>query len=53
MKELDPLVFLSVFQEMLGFWLWIMLAAAAVGLVAFVALLVRERSLVSRRLVLS
>lgn len=53
MKELDPLVFLSVFQEMLGFWLWIMLAAAVVGVVAFVALLVRERGLVSRRLVQS
>jgi len=53
MKELDPLVFLSVFQEMLGLWLWVMLAAAAVSLVAFVALLMRERILVSCRLVLS
>jgi hypothetical protein len=51
MKELDPLVFLSVFQEMLGFWLWIMLATAVLGVAAFVALLVRERGLVSRRLV--
>jgi hypothetical protein len=53
MKELDPLMFLSVFQEMLGFWLWIMLAAAVLVVSAFFALLVRERGLVSRRLVLS
>lgn len=53
MKELDPLVFLSVFQEMLGVWLWIMLAAAVAGVVGFVALLLHERRLVSRRLVLS
>jgi hypothetical protein len=53
MKELDPLVFVFVFQEMLGVWLWVMLAAAVVGLAAFVALLLRERRLVSRRLVLA
>jgi len=51
MKELDPLVFLSVFQEMLGPMLWIMLLVAVLGIVAFLALLVRERGLVSRRLV--
>ncbi len=51
MKDLDPLVFLAVFQEMLGPLLWIMLLLAVVGLVAFLALLVRERGLVSRRLV--
>lgn len=51
MKELDPWVFVSVFQEMLGFWLWIMLLGAlAVGL-AFVVLVVREKTIVSRRLV--
>lgn len=53
MKELDPLVFLSVFQEMLGFWLWVMLAAGLLAAVAFVALVVRERGIVSRRLVWS
>lgn len=51
MKELDPLVFLSVFQEMLGFWLWLLLLAGALCAVAFLALLVRERQLVSRRLI--
>jgi hypothetical protein len=51
MKDLDPWVFVAVFQEMLGFWLWIMLLGAlAVGL-AFVVLVVREKTIVSRRLV--
>lgn len=53
MKELDPLVFLSVFQEMLGFWLWVMLLGGLLVAVAFVALVVRERGIVSRRLVWS
>jgi len=51
MKELDPMVFLAVFQEMLGPMLWVMLLAAVAAVVAFVALLVRERGIVSRRLV--
>lgn len=53
MKELDPLVFLAVFQEMLGVWLWIMLLVGVVGLAAFVALVMREKGIVSRRLVRS
>jgi hypothetical protein len=53
MKELDPMVFLAVFQEMLGFWLWVAVLVGVVGAVAFVMLLVRERGLVSRRLVQS
>ncbi len=51
MKELDPMVFLAVFQEMLGPMLWVMLLAAVLAVAAFVALLVRERGIVSRRLV--
>lgn len=51
MKELDPLVFLSVFHEMLGPLLWLMLLLAVGGSVAFAVLLVREKGLVSRRLV--
>jgi len=51
MKELDPLVFLAVFQEMLGPWLWVLLALALGLTGAFGALLWRERRLVSRRLV--
>lgn len=53
MKELDPMVFLAVFQEMLGAWLWIGLLLGALAAVACVALLLRERRIVSRRLVLS
>ncbi len=53
MKELDPMVFLAVFQEMLGPMLWVMLLVAVLGVAAFAALLVREGGLVSRRLVQS
>ena len=53
MKELDPMVFLAVFQEMLGIWLWIFLLAGIAIAVAFVALLVREKGIASRRLVRS
>ena len=51
MKELDPMVFLAVFQEMLGPMLWVMLFAALAAVVAFVALVMREKGIVSRRLV--
>jgi hypothetical protein len=51
MKELDPSVLLAVFLEMLGPMLWVMLGIALIAIVAFVALLVRERGIVSRRLV--
>lgn len=51
MKELDPIILLAVFQEMLGPLLWLLLAVVVLGLLAFVALLVREKGLVSRRLV--
>lgn len=53
MRDLDPLVLLAVFQEMLGPLLWVLLVAAIVGLTAFVSLLVRERRVHARRLVLS
>lgn len=53
MKELDPLVLLAVFQEMLGPLLWVLLAVVVLGLLAFIALLVREKGLVSGRLVRS
>jgi hypothetical protein len=51
MKELDPWVFVSVFQEMLGFWLWAMLLGALAVVLAFVFLVVWEKTIVSRRLV--
>ncbi|MFA7437068.1 DUF5368 domain-containing protein [Castellaniella sp.] len=51
MNELDPLVLLAVFQEMLGPLLWVLLAVVLLGTLAFAALLVRERRLVANRLV--
>lgn len=53
MKELDPIILLAVFQEMLGPFLWFLLAIVVIGTVAFLALLVRERKIVSRRLMWS
>ena len=53
MKELDPLVFLAVFQEMLGPFLWLMILVIIAGTAAFVALLIKERTINSRRLVLA
>lgn len=53
MKELDPWVFLAVFQEMLGPWLWIGLSAAVILCVLFIRILMKERHVVSRRLVQS
>ncbi len=53
MKELDPLVFLAVFEEMLGAWLWVGLAGAAVALAAFLYVLLRDRGFRPRRLVWS
>ncbi len=51
MKDLDPMVFLAVFQEMLGPLLWLLPLLAVGGVLAFVSLLVKEKGLVSRRLV--
>jgi hypothetical protein len=51
MKELDPLVLLAVFQEMLGPLLWILVLASVAATAAFVILLVREKGIVSPRLV--
>lgn len=51
MKELDLLVFLAVFQEMLGPLLWVLLAIVVLGTAAFLVLLVRERGVLPRRLV--
>ena len=53
MKDLDPLVFLAVFQEMLGPLLWLMLFVIIAGTAAFALLLLKERRVDSRRLVRS
>jgi hypothetical protein len=51
MKDLDAWVFFAVFQEMLGPWLWVALAAGALALAGFVLVLLRDRGLRPRRLV--
>lgn len=53
MKELDPLVFLAVFEEMLGPWLWVGLAAGALALLGFLVVVLRDRGLEPRRLLWS
>lgn len=53
MKDLDPLVLLAVFQEMLGMWLWPLVLALILAPAFFAAVLVRERGFVARRLVAS
>jgi hypothetical protein len=50
MKELDITVFVAVFHEMLGPLLWIGLGVAALVMVAFAWLAVRDRGLVAARL---
>jgi hypothetical protein len=50
MKDLDPTVLIAVFQEMLGPFFWIGLGAAALVLVLFLWLLLRERGLRAARL---
>jgi len=51
MKELDPLVFVAVLQEMLGLLFWPLAVFIVVGAAALIAVLVTERGLKSRRLV--
>jgi hypothetical protein len=53
MKDLDIGTFVAVFQEMLGPWLWVGLAAAALATLAFAYVIVRDRGLVPARLVWS
>ncbi|UYO94581.1 DUF5368 domain-containing protein [Pollutimonas sp. M17] len=53
MKDMDLMILLAVFQEMMGPLLWVVLVLIAAGLAAFVALLTAERGLRSRRLVRS
>jgi hypothetical protein len=51
MKDLDPLVFLAVFQEMLGPLLWVLIGLAVVGLAAFLFVLLRDRKFMLRRFI--
>lgn len=54
MSELDPIVLLAVFQEMLGApLLWLLIILGIVTPLAFITLLLRERRLVSSRMLYS
>ena len=53
MKDMDATVFLAVFLEMMGPLLWLLDGLAVLGLIAFAAVLLHERRIVSRRLVRS
>lgn len=53
MKELDISVFIAVFQEMLGAWLWVLLLAIIVSAGLFIWLLVREKGMLFKRFVWS
>lgn len=50
MQDLDVFVFVSVFQEMLGAYLWIGLGAAALVVLLFVTQLIREGGINAARL---
>lgn len=51
MQSMDPMVFLAVFQEMLGPLLWLILFVVIGGTAAFVALLIKEKHIATKRLV--
>jgi hypothetical protein len=51
MKELDPLVFVAVFQEMLGPFLWVLVALAVIGIAVFLFVIATERRLMIRRFI--
>jgi hypothetical protein len=53
MKSVDLATILAVFQEMLGWTLWPLLALAALVTLAFAYVLLRDRGLRPRRLVWS
>ena len=54
MKTLDPLVFYAVLVEMMGPWLlWGLILTASFGVAAFVWVVLRERGLYSKRLVIA
>jgi drug/metabolite transporter (DMT)-like permease len=53
MKDLDIGTLVAVFQEMLGPWLWVLVALAALFTLAFAFVLLRDRGVISSRLVWS
>ena len=53
MKQMDPLVFIAVLQEILGVFFWPLVAFIILGAIAFFYVLIRDRRLVSGRFVWS
>jgi hypothetical protein len=51
MQDLDPAVLVAVLLEMMGVWFWLLLLLALAGLGGFAAVVWRERSVSSGRLV--
>jgi len=50
MQSLDIAVFVSVFLEMMGSILWVLVALAVIGMAGFAFVVLQEKTLVSRRL---
>lgn len=53
MQDLDLMIFLIVFQEMLGPLLWILVLLAVAGITAFVTLVIKDKGISAQRLVLA
>jgi len=51
MESLDITVFVSVFLEMMGSLFWVLLGTAVFGIAVFAFVVLREKTLVSRRLI--
>jgi hypothetical protein len=51
MKQLDPMVLVVVFQEMLGPLFWPLIAFILLGALALLVVLIRDRGVHSRRLI--
>lgn len=51
MKDLDPMVFVSVLQEMLGVWFWVIAAIALIGIIGLIAVIARDGRVLHRPLV--
>lgn len=51
MKQLDPMVFVAVFQEMLGWLFWPLLGFILLGALALLVVLIRDGGIHSRRLI--
>lgn len=51
MKQLDPMVFVAVFQEMLGWLFWPLVGFILLGALALLAVLIRDGGIHSRRLI--